>query len=107
MLVHFFKFLDSLGFNSCQAEITERCFVYLWIARCSSSQSWKGTLGSYVGSDAPGDLSPHRPFGRLNHERLFFDAYSTSIGKKSVTIRADRMERFLVCEFGGHDKRSG
>jgi hypothetical protein len=89
--------------------------------------SWKGTLGGSLGSDAPGDISLHPLLGGSSHGKLFFDAYSTSTGKKLVTVSAnfsiilpesafrktgwvteryffipldERMARCLVCEFG-------
>jgi hypothetical protein len=88
--------------------------------------SWKGTLGGSGGSDVPGDFSIHWPFGN-SHGKLFFDAYSTSTGKKLLTVSAnfsiilpetafektgwvteryfiipldERQLRFLVCDFG-------
>jgi hypothetical protein len=87
-------------------------------------QSWKGTLG---GSLEPGDFSLHSLLGGNSHGKLFFDAYSTSTGKKLVTVTTnfsiilpesafrktgwvteryffipldERMARCLVCEFG-------
>ncbi len=47
-------------------------------------QSWKGTLGSSLASGAPGGISLYPLFGRNSHGKLFFDAYSTSTGKKLV-----------------------
>jgi hypothetical protein len=87
--------------------------------------SWKGNLGCCGGSDVPGDVSPHFAIGRNSHGTLFYDAYSTSTGKKLVTFTAkfsiilpevvkpgwvtgryfyiplgDKLTRCLICEFG-------